>query len=62
MSNISRPRIVENQPLRIIDALDPNPSVMHLHPPLDHPSNRARQQNMLKPQHPSGQCRRVVTL
>jgi len=62
MSNISRQRIVENQPLRIIDALDPNPSVMHLHPPLDHPSNRARQQNMLKTQHPSGQCRRVVTL
>lgn len=62
MSEISRQRVVKNQPLRIIDALDQNPSVMLLHPPLDHPSNRARQQNMLKTQHPRGQCRSVIAL
>jgi len=62
MSKISRQRFVDNQPLRIIDALDPNPSLMHLDPPLNHPSNRPRQQNVLKTQHPSSQRRRVVAL
>lgn len=64
LSNISRQLSVENQPLRIIDAFDHDPSLMRLqlHSPLDHPSNRARQQNMLKPQHPGCQRRSVIAI
>lgn len=62
LSHISRQRSVENQPLRIIDALDHDPSPMRLHSPLDHPSNRARQQNMLKTQHPRRQHRSVIAI
>ena len=64
LSNISRQRSVKNQPLRIIDALDHDPAMvrLRLHSPLDHPSNRARQHNMLKTQHPRRQHRSVIAI
>lgn len=62
LSNISRQCSVENQPLRIIDALDHDPAMMRLYSPLDHPSNRVRQQNMLKTQHPRRQHRSVIAI
>lgn len=62
LSKISRQRVIKNQPLRIIDALDHEPSLIRLHPPLDHPSNRARQQRVLKTQHPRRQRRSVIVI
>ena len=62
LSKIRRQRVVKNQPLRIIDALDHEPSLIGLHPPLDQPSNRTRQQNVLKTQHPRRQRRSVIAI